>query len=129
MKIHIHAVHEGHKDYKCESCGKSFTGAQSLKEHINTVHEGLKKYKCISNGKYLSFKYGNDFHNHKKSLHIWCKYCDENFGDSREVNEHIKLIHGISNKHVTKSKIKCKRFKDRALDFEEFVDLDLTKLC
>ena len=65
----------------------------------------------------------------KKSIHNCRKYCDENFGDSREVNEHIKLIHGISNKHVTKSKIKCKRFKDRALDFEEFVDLDLTKLC
>ena len=22
LKKHIHAVHEGHKDYKCESCGK-----------------------------------------------------------------------------------------------------------
>ena len=28
LKIHIHTVHAGHKDYKCESCGNSFTGAQ-----------------------------------------------------------------------------------------------------
>ena len=62
----------------------------------------------------------------KKSIHNCRKYCDENFGDSREVDEHIKLIHSISMKQNQKSSVKI---LDKALDFEEFVDLDLTKLC
>ena len=39
---HNHTVHEGHKDYKCESCEKSFAGAQYLKKHIHTIHRGQK---------------------------------------------------------------------------------------
>ena len=38
-KIHIHTVHKGHKDRKCDSCGKSYTEARILKKHIHAVHE------------------------------------------------------------------------------------------
>ena len=38
-KIHIHTVHEGHKDHKRDSCGKSFTEARILKKHIHAVHK------------------------------------------------------------------------------------------
>ena len=38
-KIHIHTVHEGHKDHKCDSCCKSYTEARILKKHIHAVHE------------------------------------------------------------------------------------------
>ena len=31
-------VHEGHKDYKCENCGKSFFGISYLKKHCK-IHE------------------------------------------------------------------------------------------
>ena len=41
FKKHIHE-----KDYKCESCGKSFSKACNLKRHNHTVHEGHKDYKC-----------------------------------------------------------------------------------
>ena len=54
LKKHIVTVHEGHKDYKCESCGKSFSQTEHLKTHIKTVHEGHKDYKCESCGKSLS---------------------------------------------------------------------------
>ena len=30
---HIHTVHEGQRDYKCESCGKSFSITNTLKYH------------------------------------------------------------------------------------------------
>ena len=40
LKIHIHTVHEGHKDHKCESCDKSFSQAGSLKKHFNKIHRG-----------------------------------------------------------------------------------------
>ena len=35
LKRHIKRIHEGHKDYKCDSCGKSFSVADDLKTHMN----------------------------------------------------------------------------------------------
>jgi len=40
LKKHIHTVHEGHKDHKCKSWGKSFSEAGNLKKHIHKVHHG-----------------------------------------------------------------------------------------
>ena len=96
LTLHIHTVHESHKDHKCESCSKSFSQAGHLKRHIQSIHDGLKNYKCSFCGKFLTLKNLDEFHDHKKSIHNWCKYCDEYFGDSVEVNEHIRIIHGIN---------------------------------
>ena len=49
-KMHIQTISNGHKDYKCVSCGKSFSRADSLNKHIFTVHEGHKDYKCELRG-------------------------------------------------------------------------------
>ena len=50
----VHTVHEGHKDYKCEDYGKSFTAAQTQQRHIHIVHGGHKDHKCESCGKSFS---------------------------------------------------------------------------
>ena len=60
-------VHGGHKDYKCESCGKSFSEAWILKRHSHTVHEGSNDYKCDSCGK--SFTKIDDLKEHKLETH------------------------------------------------------------
>ena len=33
-------IHEGKKDFKCNSCGKLFTHVGDMKRHIKTVHKG-----------------------------------------------------------------------------------------
>ena len=38
-KKHMKAVHECQTNYKCDSCGKSFTATQYLKRHIQIVHK------------------------------------------------------------------------------------------
>ena len=54
MKKHINIFHKDKKVHKCTSCGKSFSHPGYLKMHIHTVHEGHKDHKCESCGKSFS---------------------------------------------------------------------------
>ena len=49
-----HENHEGHKDYKCEYCGKSFSEARTLKkQYIHIIHEDRIDHKYyFSRGKF-----------------------------------------------------------------------------
>ena len=67
LNTHKRTVHEGHKDYNCESCGKSVTSSQSLRNHIRTVHEGHKDHKC--------------------------EHCEKSFGYSHHLKKHIRTRH------------------------------------
>ena len=37
-KNHIMAIHEEQRNYKCDSCGNSFTQSQNLKRHIKRLY-------------------------------------------------------------------------------------------
>ena len=67
MKIHIYTVHGGFKDYKCDSCDKSFTQTGDLKGHILAVHKGEKGNKCNFCEK--SFYAVRDLTRHKHAMH------------------------------------------------------------
>ena len=41
-------VHEVQKNFKCDSCGKSFTSSECL-----IIHEAQRNYNCESCGKYF----------------------------------------------------------------------------
>ena len=47
MNVHIKSVHEGCKDYKCETL-KILTERGSLYRHIRSVHEGFKYFTIVS---------------------------------------------------------------------------------
>ena len=57
LNLHKKTVQEGHKDYKCDTCGKSYSQAQNLRNHIRIGHdhERHKDYKCDSCGKLYSY--------------------------------------------------------------------------
>ena len=54
LKMHINVVHEGHRNHKCDSCGNSFTQSGPLKNHIKTIHDRQRNYNCDSCGKSFS---------------------------------------------------------------------------
>ena len=67
MKKHVHTVHEGHKDYECQFCGKLFALNSTRHTHIDTVHKGLKKYQC--------------------------SICDKAYGQSGDLKKHVQRCH------------------------------------
>ena len=67
MNKHIQTIHEGSKDFKCDSCGKSFYSEGYLKKHIHTMHEGSKDFKCDS--------------------------CDKSFYTEEYLKKHINRVH------------------------------------
>ena len=54
MRRHIKTVHEGCKDFKCESCEKSFTQG-----HMKIIHEVHKDFKCYSYGRLFTYAHQN----------------------------------------------------------------------
>ena len=67
LKLHIYTVHEGHKDYACNTCGKSFAQKSGLKTHFRGVHATYKDYKCYACGE--NFSKGIDFKRHIFEVH------------------------------------------------------------
>ena len=51
LKTNITIFHDGHKDHKCDYCGRCFTKFNKVRNHINVVHEENKGFKCDSCGK------------------------------------------------------------------------------
>ena len=64
-------------DHKCESCSKLFSEAGHLKTHIHTIHEGHKNHKCesfstksFSQAQYFSKKTYHTMHSRIQRLHV-----------------------------------------------------------
>ena len=90
MKKHIHTVLEFSKDYKCESCGKSFPDGGKLKRHIKRVHERmnaaqnlqLTKFKCEICKKEITGKHNFKVHmenDHEELKKYKCNKCGKYF--------------------------------------------------
>ena len=72
FKNHINNIHqESQRNFKCDSCGKSFKQLKALNEdeHIKKIHEGLEQKR---------HEYGS---------------CGKSCSESRNLNQHINTIH------------------------------------
>ena len=92
----MHSIHGGHKDYNCESCGKSFSQLQSLKRHIHIVHEGQKDFKCNDCTKTFTSKQNlklhlHSIHNNAQSLNIQLMKATKFTNVNLVVNHFLKM--------------------------------------
>ena len=100
MKKHIH---EGHKDSKCESCGKSSSDEQNLKKYIHTAHANLttqslpvEKYKCGICKHNFSSKCNLKVHMenvHEGLKRFKCEKWSQKFTERKALTLHILGIH------------------------------------
>ena len=116
LKKRIHKKKQSHKNYKCDSCDKSFSSEGHLKRHVNTNHEQKKDliqlhttnesqkedYNCESCSK--SFKNKYRLKNHIHTVHeghkdFKCESCSKLFSHAHRLKGHIKKIHEGNEDH------------------------------
>ena len=92
---------EGQKEYKCDSCEKSFSMRKPLAIH-SKVHGSNSEKNCDACGKSFTSKQSLDSHNKMVHKDIkQCKICKESFSTLQSLNKHIKYIHkGNKNQEV-----------------------------
>ena len=81
MKRHLETVHEGRRDYKCNSCEKSYGSKQELDRHTHNFHEGHEN--CP---KWCE--------NRKKRLEDFiCDSCGSSYSGALALDKHILEVH------------------------------------
>ena len=95
LRIHIKTIHQGHKDFKCDSCGNSFRRVDQMRLHIKTIHKANRDFKCDSCGK--SFSQAAHLRGHIKIIHevrkdFKCDSSGKSFSQSCNLRTHIKNL-------------------------------------
>ena len=89
-------VHENVKDYKCDSCDKSFTWKSQLEFHTKKIHMNMKPYQCVCCDKRFAVK--NMMELHLQIVHgnirtYNCDICNRSFGKKNQLENHLKKNH------------------------------------
>ena len=96
IKRHMRTVHEGIRDYKCDSCEKSYTEKITLLRHKQNVHEGKKNYTCDSCG--MCFTVATSLKRHVLRVHekrkdVKCDQCNKSFFGVQDLQQHNLNVH------------------------------------
>lgn len=99
-------VHKNPELYRCERCDKTFKGKRYLNDHVENVHGSAeeKPFKCEQCNRFFAKETLLRSHiaNHKKIL---CKICEQEFANSQELKEHLKVVH--KNEHTIRVCDRC----------------------
>ena len=90
--------------YHCpiKDCSASFPTRSKLKRHINGVHRNFRPFKCDFDGCSESFTLKENLDRHKATHEedlkpVECPHCDEKFKNPKELENHIKTIHTVTD--------------------------------
>ena len=102
LQRHISTIHENKKianpsksvkEFKCDSCSKSFVSLSNLQRHEKTIHEGTK-YQCeICQNLYHSVAQLSMHFDaiHKKKKDFRCELCGKQCAWKSNLKRHLKI--------------------------------------
>ena len=93
--MHIKS-HKNQRDYKCETCGKSYFERNYLLRHQQAMHGGERNYICEICGSVYPFS--SALWTHKQEKHCNkrypCQYCPKVYLSRSGLVSHLNLVHG-----------------------------------
>ena len=99
LKKHILAVHRNYhnskKDYRCDSCDKTFSTKANLMKHIKVIHQSAQ-FNChlcskVFIYKHLLIKHISAVHYNIRDYK--CESCDTGFKNRSNLQRHISTVH------------------------------------
>lgn len=101
-------IHDNVKKFKCGHCQKFFSLKSNLKMHIKAVHDSNKDYRCEKCGYQTNRKDGYDKHLlvHESGIRFWCKMCNLGFDCMANLKQHDKENHEVG---ADGKKFECKK--------------------
>nr|CAI5862042.1 unnamed protein product [Callosobruchus analis] len=133
LKDHLKASHmDDEGGYKCDLCGKSFSGLIKLRSHIDRFHQKIKKYICHECDR--GFYWSKDLEEHNKVEHggfrYICEYCKKEFKNKYSFKAHVEqheapkeFVCKICNKELSS---RCSLHTHRLVHKDE---LDICNVC
>ena len=113
LNLHVASNHSDTKPFQCDvlECKKGFLRQEHLKKHIEAKHgDGTKDkeicdmcQKTFSSKKYLKIHMKS--HNGEISKGLTCKYCNVEFTEKTELNEHMAKDHQNEKPYLCSGKI------------------------
>ena len=93
LKRHQNMVHEKQKNYRCDTCDRSFSTKQVLFAHLMD-HEGKKAYKCDVCNKEYMYRHNLTKHKCRPKLLLshTCIVCKKTFKNKQYFKQH-SLLH------------------------------------
>merc|ERR1712142_827064 len=94
---HFKQVHQKEKNFRCPTCGISFSRKEHVTLHIDTVHKQIKAFECQHCGKCFGLAGARKIH--IESIHLGIRYpctwegCKHTFTDKGYVKIHVRQVH------------------------------------
>ena len=101
-------IHEGPKEFICESCSKKFSRAQTLGRHIKRVHEHERCTDNICDSCGKNFSSFHSLKHHVKKVHenvkikkiLECEKCPgKSFETKTDLGRHMRQVHIVKEKN------------------------------